>query len=808
MDHRRKFVWTPRRAAAAVFIALLFAFIASWTSLPARAGGSTPPVAAPAPRHMLAVRTGVVYPLNLPAPSAQPSFARHVRSRRIANPFGYSERQSATAADEILPAIPSLATIALTDTPTLASAGFAGLAFPNSQCGPGCEPPSMEVAAGPSNVVEVTNIVGRISDKSGNDLSDFNLNTFFGVATDIFSSDPKIEYDTLAQRWFISFLTFDTTDPSTAQNGFWNLAVSIDSNPLDGFNKYQIETPGDFPDQPPLGFNDDKVVTGGNSFSCVPDCADGPYEGNEFLVWNKSELLAGADTVDTDFNPPAADSSQFPIIPVKSRTSTSTLWMVSACVTGFSECDNMLNVWSITGVPGVGGDSMPTLTTLTLAEIDPPPVAPQKGNPSNPIDTADGRLLDAAYRDGLLWASGNAACTPPSDTIARSCLQFVEVMTSGANPTVGRDFAFGKKGSYQYYPSVDLDSADDLLTSFTESSSTEFPSAYVDGRLATEVNNVLGTPVVIQAGSASYNSPNPESGNSNAFPWGDYSGAGIDPIDQTAVWVAGEYSASQPTPLATPNWGTWIAEARVISPSPTPTSTGSPTPTATATASATATHTASATPTASATATATASATATATSTASGSPTSSASATPTASGSPTSSASTTPTASATASSTATATSTSTASGSPTISATPTATVTPTATATATSTATATASATRTMTPTATATATPVGTLSVSGSLGFGKVKVNATKKKTLKVKNTGKFPLQVTIGALEPPFSVTDSGTFMLAKKKTLTVSVLFKPTAVGATGAQILSVTSNDPHHLSHPVTATGSGK
>jgi Abnormal spindle-like microcephaly-assoc'd, ASPM-SPD-2-Hydin len=113
-----------------------------------------------------------------------------------------------------------------------------------------------------------------------------------------------------------------------------------------------------------------------------------------------------------------------------------------------------------------------------------------------------------------------------------------------------------------------------------------------------------------------------------------------------------------------------------------------------------------------------------------------------------------------------------------------------------------------MTPTATATATPVGTLSVSGNLSFGKVKVNATKKKTLKVKNKGKFPLQVMIGTLEPPFSVSNSGTFTLGKKKTLTVSVLFKPTVAGPTSAQMLSITSNDPHHLSHPVTATGSGK
>ena len=113
-----------------------------------------------------------------------------------------------------------------------------------------------------------------------------------------------------------------------------------------------------------------------------------------------------------------------------------------------------------------------------------------------------------------------------------------------------------------------------------------------------------------------------------------------------------------------------------------------------------------------------------------------------------------------------------------------------------------------MTPTATATATPVGTLSVSGSLGFGKVKVNGTKSKKLKVKNKGKFPLQVTIGTLEPPFSVTDSGTFMLGKKQTLTVTVLFKPTVAGATPPQMLMILSNDPHHLSLSKTATGSGK
>src|SRR5262249_5754025 len=38
--------------------------------------------------------------------------------------------------------------------------------------------------------------------------------------------------------------------------------------------------------------------------------------------------------------------------------------------------------------------------------------------------------------------------------------------------------------------------------------------------------------------------------------WGDYSGAGIDPVDQTTVWVAGEYARVE----GGAEWGTWIAQ--------------------------------------------------------------------------------------------------------------------------------------------------------------------------------------------------------------------------------------------------------
>src|SRR5260370_41879158 len=104
-------------------------------------------------------------------------------------------------------------------------------------------------------------------------------------------------------------------------------------------------------------------------------------------------------------------------------------------------------------------------------------------------------MLDVVFRDGELWTSGYAKCRPSGDLTQRSCLQFFEVLTGSVNPVVNQDFSFGTKNFYDYYPSVDLDSSDDLITSFTLSSSTEFPSAFVDGRLASDPNDTLGTPV-------------------------------------------------------------------------------------------------------------------------------------------------------------------------------------------------------------------------------------------------------------------------------------------------------------------------
>ncbi len=630
-----------------------FAFVISWISIPARrASGAivSTSAALTSPQPIVVQRTALVDPMKLEASA----FAGrpHPRPLRMRDPVAYRKMKAALATGWIVPQVPSLLSMSPATTPAMLS-NFIGLAAEES-CGT-CEPPDTQVAAGPDHVFEVDNVEGRIFDKSGNVLQSLSLNGLFNLDAAIFTSDPRIRYDTISGRWLISILSLDSSEVKTAKNGQFNLAVSTSSDPTQPFNVYTFSTPGSFPDQPSLGFNDDKVVTGGNSFSCNPNCDAGSEQGNEFVVWNKADLISANQNVSTDFFPPPQDASDLPIMPAKSRSSTATLFMATAA-------NGTETVWSLAGVPGVGGGTSATATQVAINSLNVPPNAMQKGS-NRQIDTGDSRLLDAVFRDGRLWTSATSSCKPAGDSALRSCLRFIEILTSSLS--VNQDFDFGTKGSYDYYPSLDLDNSDNLLTSFSQSASNEFASAFVAARFDSDPINTLSAPVLFKSGLASYVGTR----------WGDYSGAGLDPADESVIWLAAEYSAAGESP----NWGTWIADARVsVAPTPTPT----------------------------------------------------------------------------------------------------------------------------------ATPTPTGRMHLSTNhIDFGEAKLDSIHRLPLKVRNSGQFGLQVTIGQLTAPFGVDNSGTFEIPKGHSTTAMVTFQPTAAG-TASQTLVVTGDDPKHPSKNVRVSGVGK
>lgn len=419
-----------------------------------------------------------------------------------------------------------------------------------------CEPPDTQIAAGPNDLFEVVNDAGRILTKTGAVLSTFTLNSFFSLGSSIFMTDPKVRFDASSGRWFVVMISTNTSDPSTSTEGQWNLAVSMTSDPTGGFYVYRLPTPSSLPDFPALGFSDDKVVLTANAFSCSPDCGSGGFQGNEFVVLNKSDLVSGASVSSKMFGPPA-DGATFTIQPAASLSSTSSLYMASLA----SPTSDFVRVWTVNGVPGIGSGPSANYVDEAIATISAPPDALQPSQ--NPIATNDNRLLDAAYRNGSLWVSANTACTPTGDTASRSCLALVEIDTAAM--TVEQDFNVGSSGAYYYYPAIQTDADGDLIVAFSGSSSSEYPSVYAGMRLVSDPVNTFGSPILIKPGAVAYSGSR----------WGDYSGAGVDPSNPSEVWTAGEY-ASGPSGSS---WGTWLSGLSAVSPTPTPT----PAPTATPT---------------------------------------------------------------------------------------------------------------------------------------------------------------------------------------------------------------------------------
>src|SRR5262249_25939515 len=121
------------------------------------------------------------------------------------------------------------------------------------------EPPDTQVAAGPTQLVELINDVARVTDKSGTQLKVADLNVFFPTPpAGLFYTDPRVVYDAESGRWFVSAVSFKET-PNFASELV--VGVSTSSDALQPFVFYRlINDPARLCDQPKLGLNTDKTT--------------------------------------------------------------------------------------------------------------------------------------------------------------------------------------------------------------------------------------------------------------------------------------------------------------------------------------------------------------------------------------------------------------------------------------------------------------------------------------------------------------------------------------------------------------------
>jgi len=474
------------------------------------------------------------------------------------------------------------------------------------------EPPDQGLCVGNGYVVEAVNLVVGLRSAATNTRigAVTSLNKFFGLPSAIdrtniifgpFLSDPKCLYDNDTKRFFLTILELDT---NPANGGFTGpsavlIAVSKTSNPLDGFQIFNLKTTNDgtngtpshpdcpcYGDQPLIGMDDNGLYISTNEFSVFED----GFNGAQIYGISKQKLAAAASSGSTTPIPAAhVNAGAIPVPPADAAVG-GVWYTVQPAVTppnkpgndGNSNKlkgiqyflsalefagvpDNRVAVWALTNTNSLQSAapnvqlSLDIVNTAT-AYISPPRSTqkPSAATPApRPIDGGDDRMQQVVMVDNTLYGSLTTAIG--TGATARSGIAYWGIKPSWPGGTlkgsVRVEGMVSVDNNFLQRPSVALNHQGNGVIAFSLIGPDYFPSAAYIG--FDKQQGAQGSVYVAGAGVA------PDTGFSGAAGgrqrWGDYS-AGVDEAGN--IWVAAEYipvvtfgAAAQG---GSANWGTFV----------------------------------------------------------------------------------------------------------------------------------------------------------------------------------------------------------------------------------------------------------
>ncbi len=439
-------------------------------------------------------------------------------------------------------------------------------------------PPDTIVAAGPNEVLEAVNSALRLSSRANKDVQTQTLNDHFGVkppfaprggvsaASKGFLFDPKVYYDRLSKRFFVVALS-RTDGPNTS---FVYLSVSRSSSVVslsNGWCNYRIrgKRSNSWADYPGLGMNGRWVVISANNFRFRN--RGFAFVNVYFFVIDKVSLVDNAASCPKPtqfvFKAPREASGFLAgtVQPAQHYTESGLpgdpLFMVSA-VLGTS---NQYGLWQLTTGTTSATAAKPSLSRISLTGDlhSIPPQARQKGGRVR-LDTGDNRMMQAAFRDGELWATHATGCNRGGGP-NESCVSVLKITpggTSGSSAPSGTiDFqeTFGRKNEFFWWPGIAVNKLGDIVSVFQRSSRRLFLSTAYNGKKARAAK--MDAVVNLAKGKCNLQ----DIGTGTLARTGDYVGAQTDPLDDLSFWIAGEFSKRVPG-LSGCNWSTQIATAR------------------------------------------------------------------------------------------------------------------------------------------------------------------------------------------------------------------------------------------------------
>jgi hypothetical protein len=419
-------------------------------------------------------------------------------------------------------------------TPARASASvtrsFSGLSDPTNN------PPQNALAVGPNYIFTAETTHYEITDLSGNPIvssgSLYSLFAPLGGTLDNALLDARAAYDGSTGRYVVIADNFQPGGGNFATN--IDVAVSVDSNPSDGWYLASIDTSNGRTTQSDMPY---LSVSNGKIYISAPEFLDagGGYNNGEFVV-NESSVVAagnGAITPDASASVPgtasimrnvAGDNGVTYYLSAHSTARQTALTYQTYDPThGFSGTQTLF-----LGDADVGGGG----SNFTAAQL----------GTTKRLDINDGRIQSLAYTSsgGHNYVYGVSEAMPSAGSLAQ--IEWFKLdVTDPTNPqyVIGNVISGASIGTgvAVFNPSIAVDKNGDVLINFSASGPNMYPSDYY---------MVLGAGASAFSGPTLYQASTTylDSGSLNDQRWGTYSTAVADPNNPNGFWISNEYVAN------------------------------------------------------------------------------------------------------------------------------------------------------------------------------------------------------------------------------------------------------------------------
>jgi hypothetical protein len=357
--------------------------------------------------------------------------------------------------------------------------------------------------------------------------------------------DPRVLYDSYSNRWLAS-----AADDPLVPSSLILYGISDTSDPQGSWHLYALDadsTNATWADFPTLGFDQSTVAIGVNMFAT----GSLTYVSGRLIVLDYASLRAGGNGKPVDLSVPGG----FALQPAFTYSPTETTLYLVEHVDSFSAT---YRLWSLrdSTLTLVGGGSK-TNPLGPWATPGPSNFLPQQDGRG--IDAGDSRIGNAVFRNGHVYYAQTINLPPSSGTGygTHTAVQWVELDTTGDFVQGGRIEDPGTlpwNGGHSYaFPSLAVNTRNDVLVGFSEFESDDFADAGYAFRAATDAPGTMRAPVTLKDGEGPYNKTR---GGLNR--WGDYSGTQVDPSDDLSLWTVQEYARIPSGRGDDPGrWGTW-----------------------------------------------------------------------------------------------------------------------------------------------------------------------------------------------------------------------------------------------------------